>query len=149
MKRLLLIVVLLLLASLGRAVPRVGSHDGYTRLVFDLPALTTASGTLLGQTYTVKLGRALPSASGALSAPGLSRYQVSGQRLTLTLSGAGTPRLQVLPASGAQAARLVVDVPLKAASKKAAPKRVAAPRPPPARAPARPQRLGLTAHGGD
>ncbi|AWN23609.1 N-acetylmuramoyl-L-alanine amidase [Deinococcus irradiatisoli] len=126
-KRFFLILFLSLLASLGLAAPRVGLHDGYTRLVFDLPAVMSASGKLSGQTYTVQLGRALPSAAGALSAPGLSRYQISGQRLTLTLSGAGTPRLQVLPASGAVKPRLVVDVPLKAVKKAAAKKVVPAP----------------------
>lgn len=130
-KRLLVILVLLcggpLLSPPAAAAPRIGSHSGYTRLVFDLPALTTAQGQLSGQTYAVQLGRALPSESGKLNAPGLSRYQISGSRLTLTLSGpvpsgAARPRVQVLPASGTQPARLVVDVLLSAAKTPAAKK---------------------------
>jgi len=120
-KRLLLILLLLcgspLLSPSAAAAPRIGSHTGYTRLVFDLPALTTAQGQLSGQRYTVQLGRALKSESGVLSVPGLSRYQISGSRLILTLSSPASvrPTLQVLPASGAQPARLVVDVPISAA----------------------------------
>ncbi len=120
-KRLLVILLLLcgspLLSPSAAAAPRIGSHTGYTRLVFDLPALTTAQGQLSGQRYTVQLGRALKSESGVLSVPGLSRYQISGSRLILTLSSPASvrPTLQVLPASGAQPARLVVDVPISAA----------------------------------
>ena len=109
-----------LLSPPSAAAPRIGRHLEYTRLVFDLPAPTTASGQLSGSTYTVQLGRALPSEAGALNAPGLNRYQIRGRRLTLTLSGpvpsgAARPSVQVLPASGAQPTRLVVDVPLGAA----------------------------------
>ncbi|WP_237724613.1 N-acetylmuramoyl-L-alanine amidase family protein [Deinococcus alpinitundrae] len=129
-KRLLVILLLLcsgpLLSLAAAAAPRIGSHSGYTRLVFDLPALTTAQGQLSGQSYTVQLGRALPSESGKLNVPGLNRYQISGRRLTLTLSGpvpgAARPRVQVLPASGTQPARLVVDVPLGVAKTPAAKK---------------------------
>ena len=102
------------LGPLGLTAPRLGNHDGYTRLVFDLPAVTTARGQLSGQTYTVQLGRALRSESGALNAPGLSRYQISGTRLTLSLTGAGQPSTQVFLPSGTQPARLVIDVPLAA-----------------------------------
>jgi len=125
-KRLLLILLLLcgspLLSPSAAAAPRIGSHTGYTRLVFDLPALTTAQGQLSGQRYTVQLGRALKSESGVLSVPGLSRYQISGSRLILTLSSPASvrPTLQVLPARGAQPARLVVDVPISAAKPPAA-----------------------------
>lgn len=124
-KRLLVILLLLCAAALlsppGAAAPRIGSHAGYTRLVFDLPSPTTASGQLSALTYTVQLGRALSGESGVLSAPGLSRYRISGNRLTLTLSGpalngAAQPSVQVLAASGSQPARLIVDVPLSAAT---------------------------------
>ncbi|WP_420595734.1 N-acetylmuramoyl-L-alanine amidase [Deinococcus sp.] len=121
MKR--LIWVLLMCAALGfsaQATPRVGSHDGYTRLVFDLPAVTSATGKLSGQTYTVQLGKPLPSEAGNLSAAGLSKYAVQGNRLTLTLSGAlpggSQPKTQVLPAESGKPARLVVDVPIGPAS---------------------------------
>ena len=110
-----ILLLLCWLGPLGLAAPRLGVHDGYTRLVFDLPALTTAKGQLSGQTYTVQLGRALKSESGALSAPGLSRYQISGTRLTLSLTGAGKPTTQVFSPSAGQPARLVIDVPLAAA----------------------------------
>ena len=109
----------LLCAALGfsaQAAPRIGSHEGYTRLVFDLPANTSATGKLSGQTYTVELGKPLPSEAGQLSAAGLSRYAVQGNRLTLTLSSAlpsgSPPKTQVLPADNGKPARLVVDVPI-------------------------------------
>ncbi|UWX65274.1 N-acetylmuramoyl-L-alanine amidase family protein [Deinococcus rubellus] len=138
MKRLFLILVLILsgalLSSPVAAAPRIGSHLGYTRLVFDLPGVITASGQLAAQTYTVQLGGVLKSESGPLDVPGLSRYQISGSRLTLTLSGptlggAGQPTVQVLPASGVQPARLVVDVPLSGAGSVLATKSLAAKNP--------------------
>ena len=113
----------LLCAALGfsaQAAPRIGSHEGYTRLVFDLPANTSATGKLSGQTYTVQLGKPLPSEAGKLSAAGLSKYAVQGNRLTLTLIGAlpgsSQPKTQVLPAEDGKPARLVVDVPLQRVS---------------------------------
>ena len=105
------------LSGLAAAVPRVGQHDGYTRLVFDLPAQTSAIGKLSNITYTISLGKPQKSESGQLNAPGVSRYQVSGTRVVLTLSQAGSaaPEVQVFAASGSQPARLVVDVPLSRA----------------------------------
>ncbi len=106
--------------------PRVGQHDGYTRLVFGLPAAQGGTNTLKsgvgGQQFTVDLSRPVSSASGSLSAPGVSRYQTAGRRLTLTLSGGGQPKAQILPASGKLPARLVVDVPRGAVQKPAAQK---------------------------
>jgi N-acetylmuramoyl-L-alanine amidase len=98
----------------------VGEHDTYTRLVFDLPAAQGGNNALKSsrsaQRFTVDLGRPISSGSGVLNAPGLSSYQALGRRLSLTLgSGVGTPKAQVLPASGKLPARLVIDVPKGAA----------------------------------
>ena len=107
-------VLLACAGALAVAAPRVGQHDGYTRLVFDLPAQTSASGKLSQQTYTISLGKGLASESGKLDAPGVSKYQISGSKIILTLSKSGltAPTTQVFAASGSQPARLVVDVPL-------------------------------------
>lgn len=110
MKRLIPLAPLLLLAPAASAAPRVWAHDGYTRAVFDLPRVTTASSAVKGQTVTVKLGLSLPTASGKLTVTGLGAYSVSGSTVTLTLTpGFSGARVEVLPAGGGQPARLVVD----------------------------------------
>ncbi|WP_225430045.1 N-acetylmuramoyl-L-alanine amidase [Deinococcus detaillensis] len=116
MTRFVLSLFLAMCGCFSAAAPRIGSHDGYTRLVFELPAKTSlpTSGQLSGQTYTVQLSRALPSESGVVSAPGLSRWTIQGQRITLNLRGGGVPKLSALPAASGQAARLVIDVPISA-----------------------------------
>ncbi|KEF35157.1 N-acetylmuramoyl-L-alanine amidase [Deinococcus sp. RL] len=110
MKRLFPLVPLLLLAPVASAAPRVWAHDGYTRAVFDLPRVTTATTSVKGQTVTVKLGLSLPAAAGKLTVRGLSAYSVSGDTVTLTLTaGFAGARVEVLPAAGGQPARLVID----------------------------------------
>lgn len=108
------VVLSSVVGPLAHAAPRIGSHDGYTRVVFDLPAVTTAQAKLSGSSYIVQLGRSLPSQSGAVSAAGVLRYRVSGRQIVLTLSNAAAPKLNVLPVSGNLKARLVIDVPIKA-----------------------------------
>jgi len=109
----------LLLAAVGTALaaPRVGTHDGYTRLVFDLPRPTTASSTVTGQSVTVRLGLSLPASQGPLAAPGVTAYAVAGTTVTVSLArGHASARVEVLPASPGQVARLVIDVPTGAAA---------------------------------
>jgi len=129
-KRLLLL--LLLTASSGLAAPRVGTHDGYTRLVFDLPRAASARTQVTGQGVTVRLNVALPANQGPLSAPGVTAYAVAGGTVTVTLArGHSQARVQVLPPAGGQVARLVIDVPTSAAAARlpATPQKVAVTRP--------------------
>ncbi|MCD0159303.1 hypothetical protein IHN57_18820, partial [Deinococcus sp. 6GRE01] len=72
----------------AHAAPRVGTHDGYTRLVFDLPGQNTVTSTakVASQSVTVKLGTTLKSEQGALKAPGVTAYAVSGGTVTVTLA---------------------------------------------------------------
>lgn len=109
--------LLLAAASTALAAPRVGTHDGYTRLVFDLPRPTTASSKVSGQSVTVKLGLSLPASRGPLSAPGVTAYAVAGSSVTVSLArGHASARVEVLPARPGQVARLVIDVPTGAAA---------------------------------
>ncbi|MFT2720163.1 N-acetylmuramoyl-L-alanine amidase family protein [Deinococcus sp. A31D244] len=126
-----------LLFTSGQAAPRVGSHDGYTRLVFDLPAsggAPSVSAKVASQSITVKLGVSLPSEQGPLNAAGVTAYAVSGRTVTVTLAaGHSSARSSVLPAGGGQPARLVIDVPTSAAAS-AIPAAATAARPPAAAA---------------
>ena len=136
----LLLPLAFALTSAALAAPRVGTHDGYTRLVFDLPRSATPSTRVTGGSVTVKLGLTLPAERGPLGAPGVTAYAVAGGTVTVTLAkGHADARVTVLPARAGQAARLVVDVPTSAAAAKvpAAPPK-AAPKPAPAQATARP-----------
>jgi N-acetylmuramoyl-L-alanine amidase len=105
-----------LLAPGAQAAPRVGTHSGYTRLVFDLPAAAGTAAkprtTLTGTRLQVTLGQTLRTESGSLSAPGVRAYAVKGAAVTVTLApGHARATASVLPRSGAQPARLVVDIP--------------------------------------
>ncbi|GHF58206.1 N-acetylmuramoyl-L-alanine amidase [Deinococcus metalli] len=109
-------VAALLLCTSALAAPRVGTHDGYTRLVFPLPSTTTQRSVLRGQTLTVTLGRAVPSEQGNPDAPGVTRYAVAGRVLTVQLApGCTRATSRMLEASGGQPRRLVVDVPIPCA----------------------------------
>lgn len=151
-KRLLLL--LLLAASIAVAAPRVGTHDGYTRVVFDLPRTTSASTKVSGQSVTVKLGVSLSAAGGKLSAPGVTAYTVKGNTVTVTLAKAhGGAKVSVLPPRDGQGARLVIDVPTSVAAAKvpATPVRTAptaVTRPAGTRAPTRPRVVLDPGHGG-
>lgn len=124
-----LLLSLLLAASTAVAAPRVGTHNGYTRVVFDLPRSTTAQTKVTGQSVTVKLGLTLPAEQGKLSAPGVTAYAVAGGTVTVTLAqGHAQAKVSVIPPRDGQAARLVIDVPTRsgAARVPAAPARAAA-----------------------
>lgn len=102
-----------LFAPLAQAAPRVGSHDGFTRLVFDLPHSGNGQASRVqiskqGSLYRLQLGQRLPNQSGTLSAAGVSGYQVSGNQITLRLTRQGTPHAQLL---GQGQPRLVIDIP--------------------------------------
>jgi len=116
-RRLLLPLAFSLLAPLSLAAPRVGSHDGYTRLVFNLPKAASSTVKVSGQSVTVRLGVTLPAEQGALSAPGVTAYAVAGGTVTVTLAkGHASAKASVLPAASGQPARLVIDVPTSAAA---------------------------------
>ncbi|MFC4637476.1 N-acetylmuramoyl-L-alanine amidase family protein [Deinococcus hohokamensis] len=113
-----LLAAALLTAGLAQAAPRVGMHEGYTRLVFELPGNATPSVKLAGQSVTVTLNQTLKAEQGPLSAPGVTAYAVGGRTVTVTLAkGHAQAKASVLPASGGQKARLVIDVPTSAAAK--------------------------------
>lgn len=116
-RRLLLPLAFSLLAPLALAVPRVGSHDGYTRLVFNLPKAATSTAKVSGQSVTVRLNVSLPAEQGALNAPGVTAYAVAGGTVTVTLAkGHASAKASVLPAASGQPARLVIDVPTSVAA---------------------------------
>jgi N-acetylmuramoyl-L-alanine amidase len=122
-----LLALLLFVFSVATAAPRVGAHEGYTRVVFDLPRTTTAAPKVTGQSVTVSLGLSLPAARGPLGAPGVSAYAVAGSTVILTLArGSANAKVSVLPAAAGQPARLVIDVPTGAAASSAARSAVAA-----------------------
>ncbi|GGQ94721.1 N-acetylmuramoyl-L-alanine amidase [Deinococcus ruber] len=99
------------------AAPRLGGHDTYTRLVFDLPAASTArtafsSGSGGNTVLTITLQVPLKTERGNLLEPGVASYATAGKTVTLQLaSGSKTASVTVLPASGGQPNRLVIDVP--------------------------------------
>lgn len=113
---LLLLGTLTLLLPHAGAAPRVGNHDGYTRLVFDLPGSATSSVSYASQSVTVKLSVNLKADQGSLKQPGVTAYAVAGSTVTVTLArGAGQPKVKVYAAGNGQPARLVIDVPSKGA----------------------------------
>lgn len=106
-----------LLLSSALAAPRVGQHDGYTRLVFDLPRAAASQAKVTGQSVTVKLDVTLKSEQGPLSAPGVTAYAVADGTVTVTLAkGHAQAKVSVLPPASGQGARLVIDVPTSAAA---------------------------------
>lgn len=108
----LVVAALGLPGSPGLAAPRVGQHDAYTRLVFDLPKTTTPKVSQSAGQLTVRVGSPLRAEQGAVTAPGVRAYRVSGDTVTLTLApGYGGAKTAVWPASSGSGARLVIDVP--------------------------------------
>lgn len=103
------------------AAPRIGSHDGYTRLVFDLPGPATLSSALSAgsggnRVLNVTLNVPLRAEQGTISEPGVASYVIEGQRVSLQLAaGISTASALLLPAGGGQPNRLVIDVPLDGA----------------------------------
>lgn len=107
------------LGTVATAAPRVGDHPGFTRVVFDLPRgiqTATLKTQLAAPRVEVRLSVMLPSESGTLKGDGLVSYLVSGQTVTLTLTkGYANAKAEILPAGGANPARLVIDIPKQAA----------------------------------
>ncbi|WP_240738128.1 N-acetylmuramoyl-L-alanine amidase family protein [Deinococcus fonticola] len=100
------------LASVALSAPRVGEHDGFTRLVFNLPKSAPFSTAFQAGKFTVKLGTTLKTEQGQLSAAGVTGYRVAGSTVTLGLAPGHTrAKVSVLKADGKQPARLVIDVP--------------------------------------
>ncbi|WP_022801610.1 N-acetylmuramoyl-L-alanine amidase [Deinococcus ficus] len=113
----------LLLLPAAEAAPRVGQHDGFTRLVFDLGSATPAAPQVgfVGGKFTVTVQATLKAEQGPLNVPGVTGYAVKGGQVTLGLAaGTGTPKVSLLPAGAGTPARLVIDVPKGAAGVPAA-----------------------------
>ena len=100
------------LASVALGAPRVGEHDGYTRVVFSLPKTTSYSSSFNNGKFTVKLGTTLKTEQGQLKAAGITGYSITGSTVTLSLAAGHTrAKVSVLNPDGKQPARLVIDVP--------------------------------------
>ncbi|MBZ9714533.1 N-acetylmuramoyl-L-alanine amidase [Deinococcus multiflagellatus] len=122
-------LALLSVLSTALAAPRVGQHDGYTRLVFDLPRVAASQVKVAGQSVTVKLDVPLKTEQGPLNAPGVTAYAVAGGTVSVTLArGHAQAKVSVLPPAAGQTARLVIDVPTSVAASRMP----ATPTPPPA-----------------
>jgi N-acetylmuramoyl-L-alanine amidase len=110
------------LPALGSAAaaPRIGSHDGYTRLVFDLPGPATLSSAIStgpggNRVLNLTLSVTLKAEQGILSEPGVASYVTEGHRISVQLAaGVSTASALLLQAGGGQPNRLVIDVPLPA-----------------------------------
>lgn len=117
MKFSLALLTCLLLTPCALAAPRVGSHEGFTRLVFDLPAAAAYSTKVDQRSVTVKLATTLKADQGRLNAPGVSAFAVAGSTVTVTLTGNGKGvKTNVLGPTGGQSARLIIDVPTNGAA---------------------------------
>lgn len=146
--------MLVMLCTSAVAVPRVGTHAGFTRVVFTLPKTTTASVKVSGRTATMSLGLSLPAERGSLNAQGVTGYAVTGRTVVLTLaSGHRQAKASVLAASDGQPARLVIDVPTGAAAARAPTSPAASPAAvitrPVSRQAARPRVVLDPGHGGN
>ena len=118
----------------------MGSHDGYTRLVWDLPGASSVRVDPQPGGVTLTLGVSLKPERASLGGD-VQAYAVGGRTVTLTLAPGRQVKAFVLGADGGAPARLVVDagrdlggVPAKTAS---APAR-AVPSAPLAKAPGKP-----------
>jgi len=107
----------------AEAAPRIGSHDGYTRLVFDLSGPSTVSTALStgvggNKVLNVTLKVAVKAEQRTLSELGVASYTAEGQRISVQLAaGVSTASALVLPAAAGQPNRLVIDVPLAVAGR--------------------------------
>jgi N-acetylmuramoyl-L-alanine amidase len=150
----LLALATLALTGPAQAAPRVATHPGFTRLVFELPGNSAATTTSSAGRLSVALNLNLTPDSGKLQIAGVSGYSVASGRVTLALTGNGTPSVQVLPQQGTQPARLVIDVPTTGAvqaARASSPSSAGAGRPVAAVLPLTPQRLTVVldaGHGG-
>ncbi len=117
------------LPTLGSAsaAPRIGSHDGFTRLVFVLPAPSTLSSALSAgsggsRVLNVTLKVPLKAERGKLNQPGVASYVQGGRKISVQLApGVKSAAARVFPAGGGQPNRLVIDVPLGGAPAAARP----------------------------
>lgn len=126
----------------------MGQHDGFTRVVFDLPRAAAYSTQSSASSVTVKLATTLKAEQGRLNAPGVKAYSVKGGTVHLTLNApSGKVTTRVLAAGGGQGARLLIDVPVGKAASAAAPQAGAVVRPAAARA-SRPRVVIDPGHGG-
>lgn len=148
--RLFLSVAVALWFSLALAAPRVGTHPGYTRLVFDLPGtpvVRVQSKKVTLPYLTLRLNTLLRAERGTLKAPGVVAYSVAGSAVNVTFApGYGNPKIQVVPRQGSLPQRLVIDV-VRVAPPKPAPKPAAKAAPKPKPAP-RPRVVIDPGHGG-
>ena len=109
------------LTGTASAAPRIGSHEGFTRLVFDLPGKSTVSSALGSgaggnRLLTVTLQVPLKSEQGTLAEPGVASYVTEGKTVSVQLAaGVASASAFLLPAGGGQPDRLVIDVPLTGA----------------------------------
>ena len=112
--RFFLFVVLALWSSLACAAPRVGSHPGYTRVVFDLPGLQpirVQSKKVTLPYLTLRLNTLLRAERGSFQVPGVVAYATAGSAVNVTFApGYGNLQIQIVPRQGNLPQRLVIDV---------------------------------------
>jgi len=121
------LLALFLLVSLAFANPRLGLHEGFTRLVFDLPQgshyrLVDREGRL-----TLELEVALPTADVRVDSPELLGYRIAGKTVELRLRPGVRVKAFVLKGTVPGTYRLVLDfqkAPLPVAKKPDPPKPV-------------------------
>ncbi len=111
------LLALFLLASLALANPRVGLHQGFTRMVLDLPQgshyrLVDREGRLV-----LELEAALPPAQVRVDSPELLGYRVAGKTVELRLRPGVEVRTFVLEGTTPGTYRLVLDFKKAAAPK--------------------------------
>ncbi|MDX2004982.1 MAG: N-acetylmuramoyl-L-alanine amidase [Meiothermus sp.] len=115
--RLIAFVAVLLAAAL--AFPRIGLHEGYTRLVFDLEAQTRYATSAEGNVFTIRLtGQRVQAREASLESPHVASYQVvpnaGGAVVVVNLRQGTEVKTSLLGGAGSAGRRLVVDVKAKA-----------------------------------
>jgi N-acetylmuramoyl-L-alanine amidase len=100
--------------AVALAFPRVGFHQGYTRLVFDLGASAQYTLSTEGRLITLKLsGQRVQADDASLESPHIASYQiiptVNGATVFVRLREGVEVKTSVLEAPGTSGRRLIVD----------------------------------------
>ena len=113
MTRFHLVLPLLLIAAPTVAAPRIGAHEGFTRLAFDLPRTVTPVVTSTPTGVRITLAVPLKAEAAPVKSDDVKAYEVradgQGSVVTVTLAAGRRAKVFVLPPAGTQGARLVVD----------------------------------------
>lgn len=103
-------------ATTAGALPRLGVHAGYTRLVFDVPKQKSYKSYVSNNKVGILLSRGMKASKGKLVAPGLRSFYVRGKKITIYLAPKHVKaRVKMLNSTKKDTSRLVIDVPSKGA----------------------------------